>query len=182
MSNIPGAARTYRYIIAMIQDYVFTEFITKYGSSKRREIEKVHPPLSLYLIIKETIDYMKRSSPEEYHSILVPTYELGQKRRVFDTDYFASLHRSNVHLTDDPISDITPNSVKTKSGKEYSADVIILANGFHTQSFILPMKFSNVTRGISLDSSSETGVWRETGPEAYLGNPPLGFLLILTLM
>ena len=41
MSNIPGAARTYRYIIAMVQDHIFTEFITKYGSSKRKQIGKV---------------------------------------------------------------------------------------------------------------------------------------------
>jgi len=113
---------------------------------------------------------MKRTAPEEYHSILLPTYHLGQKRRVFDTDYLASLHRENVHLTSDPISHLTPHTIVTKSGKEYPVDVIVLANGFHTQSFIFPMKFINATRGISLDSAPETGVWRETGPAAYLGD------------
>jgi cation diffusion facilitator CzcD-associated flavoprotein CzcO len=115
---------------------------------------------------------MKRTAPEEYHSILLPTHRLGQKRRVFDTDYLSSLHRENVHLTNDPISHLTPHTLVTKSGKEYPVDVIVLANGFHTQSFILPMKFINTTRGISLDSDPKTGVWRETGPEAYLGDLP----------
>src|SRR5437762_13734557 len=112
---------------------------------------------------------MKRTAPEKYHSILLPKNHLGQKRRVFDTDYLAALNRDNVYLTDDPISHLTPTSLITKSGKEYPADVIILANGFRTQSFILPMKFVNSSRGITLDSSPETGVWRNTGPEAYLG-------------
>lgn len=112
---------------------------------------------------------MKLTTPEKYHSILIPKFDLGQKRRVFDTDYLASLNRSNVHLTNDPISHITSTSIITKSGKEYSADVIILANGFHVQSFILPMKFINTSRGITLDSSPETGAWAKTGPEAYLG-------------
>ncbi len=115
---------------------------------------------------------MKRTSPEKYHPILLPTYHFGQKRRVFDTDYLVSLHRENVHLSTDPISHLTPDTLVTKSGKEYPVEVIVLANGYHTQSFILPMKFINTTRGISLDSAPETGVWRETGPEAYLGALP----------
>ena len=112
---------------------------------------------------------MKRTTPEKYHSILLPKHHLGQKRRVFDASYLTCLNRENVHLTNDPISHLTSRTLVTKSGKEYSADIIILANGFHTQSFILPMKFVNVTRGISLDDAPETGVWRETGPEAFLG-------------
>jgi cation diffusion facilitator CzcD-associated flavoprotein CzcO len=118
---------------------------------------------------------MKRTTPEKYHSILIPSYHLGQKRRVFDTDYLACLNRENVYLTNDLISHLTPTSVVTASSIEYPADVVILANGFHTQSFILPMRFVNATRGISLDSSPETGVWRDTGPEAYLGKCPLSF-------
>jgi cation diffusion facilitator CzcD-associated flavoprotein CzcO len=123
---------------------------------------------------------MKRTTPEKYHSILIPKYRLGQKRRVFDTDYLACLNRENLYLTNDPISHVTPTSVITASGAEYPADIIILANGFHTQSFILPMRFTNATRGISLDSSPETGVWRDTGPEAYLGKSFFFLLNVLT--
>src|SRR5436305_14907097 len=104
---------------------------------------------------------MKQSTPEEYHSILLPKFQLGQKRRVFDTDYLVSLHRKNVHLTNDPIISVNQDHVMTASGKSYPADLIVLANGFHTQSFILPMKFVNVSRGISIDSSPVTGVWSE---------------------
>lgn len=175
MGNIPGIARAFRWIIAGYLDYLFIAFYTKGGASERRAVEKVIliPPFKFDK--KETIAYMKRMTPEKYHSILIPTYRLGQKRRVFDTDYLASLNRENIHLTDDPISQVTPTSVITASGVEYAADIIILANGFHTRSFILPMRFVNTTRGISLDSSPETGVWRETGPEAYLGKSYFSF-------
>lgn len=115
---------------------------------------------------------MKRSTPEKYHDILLPKYRLGQKRRVFDTDYLACLNRENVLLTNDPVARVTPNLVVTTSGKEYEADVIILANGFYMQSFIFPMKIVNKSRGLTLDDAPETGVWRETGPNAYLGISP----------
>jgi cation diffusion facilitator CzcD-associated flavoprotein CzcO len=132
---------------------------------------KKYLPFLCPSLTQQTLEYMKRTAPEKYHSILLPKNHLGQKRRVFDTDYLATLNRDNVHLTNDPISYITPTSLITKSGKEYPADVIILANGFLTQSFIAPMKFVNTSRGITLDSSPETGTWRSTGPEAYLGIP-----------
>ena len=121
------------------------------------------------LILKNALDYMKRCTPEKYHDILIPKYRLGQKRRVFDTDYLACLNRDNVLLTNDLVARVTETSVVTTSGKEFETDVIILANGFHMQSFIFPIKIINKSRGLTLDDSPKTGVWRETGPSAYLG-------------
>jgi cation diffusion facilitator CzcD-associated flavoprotein CzcO len=115
---------------------------------------------------------MKRASPEKYHSILLPSYPLGSKRRVFDTDYLSCLHRENMYLTDDTIVRVTPQGVVGKSGREYPADVIVLANGFQTQKFIQPVRIVNSTRGLSLDDSPDTGVW-QAGPEAYLGSSPI---------
>ncbi|KAJ5745795.1 hypothetical protein N7520_010977 [Penicillium odoratum] len=56
--------------------------------------------------------------------------ESQRPRRVFDRGYLATLHESNMHLTDDPIMKITTNSIITKSGQEVPVDVILLANGF----------------------------------------------------
>ena len=122
---------------------------------------------------------MKRAAPEKYHSILLPRNLVGQKRRVFDSNYLTSLHRENLHLTNDSIVKINPRSITTASGKEYPVDIIISANGFLTRNFHLPMKFVNTTRGITLDTSPETGVWAQTGPEAFLGTR-LIYILILT--
>ena len=164
-------ARIYRWYIAVDLDFFFTAFYTISGTSKRKVVEDVISPSSENKR-QETLKYMKKSTPEKYHSILLPRHHLGQKRRVFDTNYLSTLSRSNVFLTNDPISHLTSSSVITTSGKEYPTDIIILANGFHTQSFILPIKFSNSTRGITLDSTPETGVWHTSGPQAYLGPPP----------
>jgi len=111
---------------------------------------------------------MKRVSPSKYHSIVLPTYPFGSKRRVFDTEYLSCLHKENMYLTDDIAVQVAPKGVIGKSGKEYPADVIVLANGFQTQKFIQPIRIVNFTRGVSLDDDPDTGVWKN-GPEAYLG-------------
>lgn len=116
---------------------------------------------------------MKRAAPEKYHSILLPTYPLGSKRRVFDTDYLACLHNQNMLLTDDTIVKFTARGVVGRSGREYEADVIVLANGFETLKFIQSIRIVNSSRGVSLDDSPDTGVWKN-GPEAYLGTSPPG--------
>lgn len=173
LRNIPGAARAFRYFFATVIDLLFLHFHVKQGTGLRRIMEGVPKfPPTARSNVKNAIAYMKRTTPEKYHEILIPQYRLGQKRRVFDTEYLQCLHRENVFLTNDLVTRVTPNSVITTSGKEYEADVIILANGFHMQSFIFPMKIVNKSRGLTLDDAPETGVWRESGPRAYLGNSP----------
>ena len=48
-----------------------------------------------------------------------------KQRRIYDPGYLETLKRPNVHLTDDPITQVLPHSVLTKSGKEYPADLIV---------------------------------------------------------
>ncbi|KAJ5630750.1 uncharacterized protein N7484_010850 [Penicillium longicatenatum] len=67
---------------------------------------------------------------ESYWDLLIPKYEFGCKRRIFDRGYLASLWQSNMRLTDDPIVKITANSIITRSGEELFVDAILLANGF----------------------------------------------------
>ncbi|KKK22387.1 hypothetical protein ARAM_002225 [Aspergillus rambellii] len=67
---------------------------------------------------------------EVYWGSLIPEYEFGCKRRIFDRGYLATLHESNMRLTEDPIAEITSNSIITRSGEEMSVDAILLANGF----------------------------------------------------
>jgi cation diffusion facilitator CzcD-associated flavoprotein CzcO len=173
LRNIPGIARAYRWLLATVIDILFLHFDVEQGTAIRRIMEGVPQTLSNRTLsdLKNAIAYMKRTTPEKYHDTILPKYRLGQKRRVFDTEYLQCLHRENVLLTNDLVTRVTPTSVVTTSGKEYEADVIILANGFHMQSFIFPMKIVNKTRGLTLDDAPETGVWRETGPQAYLGTP-----------
>ncbi|KAJ5653753.1 hypothetical protein N7490_000756 [Penicillium lividum] len=79
---------------------------------------------------RKSREYVQKSAPESYWNLLIPSFEFGCKRRVFDRGYLATLHESNMHLTDDPIMKIKTNSIITKSGQEVPVDVILLANGF----------------------------------------------------
>ncbi|KAJ5934995.1 hypothetical protein N7466_004542 [Penicillium verhagenii] len=81
---------------------------------------------------RKSREYVQKSAPETeaYWHLLIPSFEFGCKRRVFDRGYLATLHESNMHLTDDPMMEITPNSIITKSGQGFPVDVILLANGF----------------------------------------------------
>lgn len=74
--------------------------------------------------------YMKATAPEEYWGMLIPEFEFGCKRRVFDTGYLEALHRENVVLTDEPVVEIVEDGVRLESGEVVEADVIVLANGF----------------------------------------------------
>ncbi|KAL3479650.1 hypothetical protein BJX99DRAFT_268015 [Aspergillus californicus] len=74
--------------------------------------------------------YVQDTAPESYWDLLIPTYEFGCRRRIFDRGYLDSLHEHNMRLTSDPIAEITSNSIITGSGEEIFVDAILLANGF----------------------------------------------------
>ncbi|KAJ5653851.1 monooxygenase [Penicillium lividum] len=100
--------------------------------------------------------YIRANAPEEYWSLLMPSFDMGCKRRVFDNDgYIPCLRRENVHLTADPIVAIQPRSVLTRSGKSYPADTIVLATGFTTAQFDVKLFGRN---GLSRDDH-----WNEIG-------------------
>ncbi|MBF6069615.1 NAD(P)/FAD-dependent oxidoreductase [Nocardia farcinica] len=61
---------------------------------------------------------------------LTPRYTLGCKRPSFSNDYLATFNRPNVTLETDPIAEITRGGVRTTTGTEHPADVLILATGF----------------------------------------------------
>ncbi|KAL2830915.1 hypothetical protein BDW59DRAFT_177602 [Aspergillus cavernicola] len=79
----------------------------------------------------ESKSYMTGSAPEKYWPLLVPEYEIGCKRRVFDkAKYIPCLQDDKLYLTNDPIVRIRESSVVTRSGRSYAADTIVLATGF----------------------------------------------------
>ncbi|MCX6400037.1 MAG: NAD(P)/FAD-dependent oxidoreductase [Propionibacteriales bacterium] len=61
---------------------------------------------------------------------LTPQYPLGCKRPSFHNGYLATYNRDNVTLETDSIDRITPTGVRTVTGEEHEADVLILATGF----------------------------------------------------
>ncbi|KAK4200982.1 putative monooxygenase [Triangularia verruculosa] len=80
--------------------------------------------------------YMAETAPGRYHDILIPEFEFGYKRRVYDPGYLKSLHDGRMELTDERVVEVLPGGVKTDKGRVVEGDVIVLATGFETNKFL----------------------------------------------
>ncbi|OIW22691.1 FAD/NAD(P)-binding domain-containing protein [Coniochaeta ligniaria NRRL 30616] len=120
---VPGSMLLQRFIVfnraeQAFRDFYMTDAGAKFRAKKRAQIER----------------YMRSKAPEKYHDILIPDFEIGCKRRIFDPGYLASLHSPNLTLTDAPVLEILPHGVRTTQGV-IEADAIVLANGFETGNY-----------------------------------------------
>ncbi|PLN82607.1 FAD/NAD(P)-binding domain-containing protein [Aspergillus taichungensis] len=118
--RLPGVLKLFRALIFLYLESSILQFDRTWLASKMRKRAS-----------EQCLRYITECAPEEYWPLLSPGYEHGCKRRVYDNDnYVASLHRENVHVVDDPVELLLEKAALTKSGKVYSADVIVLATGF----------------------------------------------------
>lgn len=102
---------------------------------------------------------------------LTPRYGLGCKRPSFSNDYLATFNRSNVTLETDPIASITPTGVRTATGIEHPADVLILATGFKVmESGNMPTYDLRGVDGLDLEKW-----WDDNRLQAYEGVSVPGF-------
>ena len=165
MRNVPGALKFHRLFWAAFLEYDFGLFKLKSGAGRRKAAAELGT------------SYMKRKAPEKYHDLLTPKFQVGAKRRVYDTGYYKALHNPKIHLTNDPCVQIKENSVVTKSGAEYPADVIVYANGFQIHEPMVPM----VIRGKSEEDVRAR--WkRQGGCRAYMGAMIADFPNLFTLI
>ncbi|KAE9410004.1 putative monooxygenase [Gymnopus androsaceus JB14] len=104
--------------------------------------------------------YIKHTAPKKDVKNLIPTYTMGCKRVIFDSDYLASLHRPNVSLNWDGIESISEDGIVTKTGEKLPFDVIICATGFITDQFPLHVKGTQNTIQEYYDAKG--------GPTAFL--------------
>ena len=113
---------------------------------------------------EEASQYIYSQAPEKYHDFIVPDFPLGCKRRIYDPNYLATLHRSNVELLPEGIKEITETGIVSEKGKQENVDAIILATGFQVTSFLAPMEIIGKT-GKSLKDQWEM----HRGSQAYMG-------------
>lgn len=120
--------------------------------------------------------YMRETAPARFHDLLIPDFEVGCKRRIFDCGYLKSMHAANFDLTMDRGREIVSNGVQTDNGV-IKADVIIMANGFRTNEFIHPMEVVGKGGETLAEHWTQFG-----GPEAYncsvLNNFPNFFMIL----
>jgi len=161
---VPGFLRAERWFTSLLFDNEFTAFYENEGAKVRLTNANA------------SMEYMKKNTPEKYKSFLLPNYVIGAKRRVLDTDYLKTLHKPNVHLSNQPILQVKEHSIVTAEG-EIEVDVIVNATGFKTQEVLMPL----VLKGQNGDELAKR--WkRQGGARAYLGtqvpNFPNFFMLI----
>ena len=145
----PGMLALQRFIIFCVAEADFAAFSTPNAWFRRRRQRLAER-------------YMRSKAPERYHDMLIPDFEYGCKRRIFDSGYLEALHLPNVTLTDEPTAEILENGVRLGNGEVVEADVIILANGFQTNDLLEGVEVVG-RDGVTLKSH-----WKEFGGvEAY---------------
>lgn len=111
-------------------------------------------------------NYMRRTAPPEYHSILIPDFDLGAKRPVLDHGYLAALHDPKMTLVESPFISISgPSEITTGDGRVFPVDVIVLGNGFRSQELLTPMKIHGI------GNSELPKIWQSEGnyASAHMG-------------
>ncbi|WP_051792975.1 flavin-containing monooxygenase [Amycolatopsis jejuensis] len=99
---------------------------------------------------------------------LTPDYPWGCKRPVQATGFYPALNRPNVELVPHAVTEMTPKGIVSADGTEHEIDVLVMATGFRTTSFLASME----VRGVGGASLHE--VWNGE-PSAFLGITVPGF-------
>lgn len=100
---------------------------------------------------------------------LTPNYKLGCKRILSSDDFYPTFNRPNVDLEVDPIAEIVPDGIVTKTGTLHKLDTIIFATGFEVADITTDMRVTG-RNGVELFE-----LWKENGLEAYRGTTISGF-------
>ncbi|KAK1995030.1 FAD/NAD(P)-binding domain-containing protein [Colletotrichum falcatum] len=117
---VPWAATLQRFLVfARAESALRGFYMTRAGGEYRRAARA------------EAERYMRQTAPAKYYDKLIPDFELGCKRRIFDGGYLESLHSEKLTLLDEPVQEIVPEGIRTRDGV-VEADVIVMANGFVT--------------------------------------------------
>jgi cation diffusion facilitator CzcD-associated flavoprotein CzcO len=97
----------------------------------------------------------------ELREKLRPNYRAACKRLVLSESFYEAIQRPHAKLVTERIERIEKSGVRTIDGQLHALDVLVLATGFHVDSFMRPMEVVG-RGGVGLDC-----VWQD-GPRAYL--------------
>ncbi|KAH7029926.1 uncharacterized protein B0I36DRAFT_412440 [Microdochium trichocladiopsis] len=151
LRRLPGLMGLQRLLVFLGAEHTLRGFPLTDAAARFRHAQRV-----------KAERYMRAAAPQRYHDLLIPDFEVGCKRRIFDAGYLASLHDERLTLTDERPLEMVPEGVRTASGV-VEADVVVLANGFVTNEFLIGMD----VRGVGGETLQQH--WRQAfgGPEAY---------------
>ncbi len=129
---LPATFSLFRLIIFLVYESRFRHFYLNSRGSRLRAIAR-----------QVSRTYIEDNAPQRFWSLVMPEYDVGCKRRIFDESYVPALKKPNIHLTKDPITSIEAKEVVTKSGSRYPCDILVVANGFSPLHFHLPIRGRN---------------------------------------
>lgn len=129
LTYVPGAMTIQRFAVFCVTENSWRGFYMTKAAARFRQGRR-----------KQAEAYMRATAPKKYHDLLIPDFEVGCKRRIFDSGYLSSLHAENLTLTDAKVLEVVPGGVRTTEGV-IEADVIVLANGFATNRFLGDVDF-----------------------------------------
>jgi cation diffusion facilitator CzcD-associated flavoprotein CzcO len=174
---VPGFQKTFRkFLFSMFEAEWYALFSP---TEKAREARRKKAT--------DLMDYMRRTAPEKYQDILTPNYEVFCKRRIVDDGWYKSLNDQRVELTTQPLKTVNEKTITIGPGRHYPppsnteykhpteereipADVIIMANGYETNSWLHPLEV------YGKDGQSMEKVWQQRGgAQAYMGLAMDGF-------
>lgn len=119
-----------RWVVFLLGELGFIQYTTSYLGNRIRTKAEVRG-----------LNYVKWRAPLEYWSLLFPEHAKGCKRVVRDHGYFDALHRENVHLIRERVSECFQDGIITESGKLFSADIIVSLHGLPSYISIFMSKY-----------------------------------------
>lgn len=158
--RIPGMGALSRFAIFVFAEDQLRCFYQNWDSRRYRRNMR-----------KTAEKYMRKMAPEKYHHLLIPDFEVGCKRRIFDPGYLESLHAENLELTSDKVAEIVPEGVKFADGRVIEADVIVACTGFQMEDYTHPMEII----GVGGETVKQHWARFEGAPEAYNCSAMSGF-------
>lgn len=168
IENVPFYQRWYRFRSAWT-------FNDKHHPSLQKDPDWPHPERSLNAINdgyrRAFVRYMdsQLEGRDDLRAKCLPTYPPYGKRILLDAGWFAALTRPDVELVTDAVTGFTATSVRTASGAEFEADVVVLCTGFEAQKLLHPMEIHG------RDGASLRGLWGDDDATAHLGMSMPGF-------
>ena len=168
LKHVPYYAQWYRFwLFWMLTDGILPMVKADPNWTSRKDSVSAENDMLRELLTQYTLSQVAGHNVLE--KAAVPDYPPGGKRSVRDNGvWLSALKRDNVELVTDRIAEITPTGLKTESGRQIDADVIIYGTGFQASHFLEPMVFKG--RG----GQDLHAMWNGD-PRAYLGITVPGF-------
>ncbi len=126
-----------------------------------------HPRMAVVQKLSEGFLH-KHVHDEVLRDALTPRYPFRCKRVLLGEKFYTALQREHVNLITDPIGHVTSSALVTADGTAIEVDVVVLATGFETSSYLSGLKVTGV------DGAALHERWG-TDPQAYLGVAVSGF-------